>query len=643
MKNSFLEAYKIRKVEQSLLELFGQGLVGGTIHTCVGQEFTGVALAPHLKEGDIVVSNHRCHGHYMAIYKDYEGLIAEILGKPHGVNRGFGGSQHIHRDGFYSSGIQGGMVPNAAGMALSKKISGNDNISVSYIGDGTLGQGIVYETMNFISKHEVPQIIIIENNKYSQSTSQHETLAGSISARANAFNIQFFQGDTNSPKELIETVGQAVHYTRSNQKPCIIEIETYRLNAHSKGDDDRCQDEVNAAKERDSLNVYLKENFSEVESEINEFDQYIDQLINKAQNTEDSIVLKDSSKENKTYTEIEVELEEKHSTHTKEINKAFHDIFTNNTDALFLGEDIQDPYGGAFKTTKGLTDNFSGRTFNMPISEPMITGVSLGAATTGRLVYCEIMFGDFLALAFDQILNHASKMKNMFGKEIETPLVIRTPMGGGRGYGATHSQCIEKHFMGIPGLNVYMLHHRVDSYKFHTTLAKKIKEPSLVFEHKLLYSKNPFEKVPEEYTQYISNEDFPYTRLNTQDSSDITVIAMGGTGVMLESILEEITEEEVYLDIFYPLDMNSENFIEKVSASLEQTKKILFIEEGTPSYSLSDSIMGEIAKRVSAKTTFKSKFIAAKPTPIAASMYLEKQILPQSKNIEDAIWELFDE
>jgi 2-oxoisovalerate dehydrogenase E1 component len=643
MKQAYLEAYKIRKVEQSLLDLFGQGAVGGTIHTCVGQEFTGVALAPFLKKGDIVVSNHRCHGHYMAIYNDYEGLIAEILGKPHGVNRGFGGSQHIHREGFFSSGIQGGMVPNAAGMALSSKINSCDNITVSYIGDGTLGQGIIYETLNFLSKHNIPQIIIIENNKYSQSTSQRETLAGTISGRAKAFGIDFFNGSTNEPEELIKIVGEAVSFTREKKRPSIIEIDTYRLNAHSKGDDDRSEEEVKQAFSNDSLNVYLSSSGNEISNEIIEFDKYVDELISKSLATEDSIIIENILPDNNEYVENLIELDQKQSTHTKEINIAFHDIFKKNPEAIFLGEDIQDPYGGAFKVTKGLTDAWPNRTFNMPISEPMITGVSLGAATTGRLVYCEIMFGDFLALAFDQILNHASKMKSMFGKEIVTPLVIRTPMGGGRGYGATHSQCIEKHFMGIPGLNVYMFHSRVNSYKFHVTLAENITEPSLVFEHKLLYSQNPFKALPSEYQLYESNELYPYSRLQTESDADITVIALGGTGIMLESIVEEITEEEVYLDIFYPLDLNSKNFIKTISSSLMKTKKILFIEEGTPSYSLSDSMLGEIAKIVSPITTFKSKQLNSKPMPIAASMYLEKQILPQAKDIESAIWELFDE
>lgn len=643
MKNAYLDAYKIRKVEQSLLDLFGQGLVGGTIHTCVGQEFSGVALAAHLKKGDVVVSNHRCHGHYLAIYKDYEGLIAEILGKPHGVNKGFGGSQHIHREGFFSSGIQGGMVPTAAGVALSNKLKGTNNIAVSYIGDGTLGQGIIYESLNFISKHNIPHLIIVENNKYSQSTSQPETLSGTIEARAKAFGVDFFQGNTNDPANLIETMGQAVNFVRENSRPAVIEVDTYRLNPHSKGDDLRDPAEIQAAKDQDSLNMFLKASWGEVEVDIKEFDSYIEDVIAKAQETPDSYVVKETMFDDKEYGESQVTLEKNQTTHIKEINNAFHEIFDSNSEAVFLGEDIRDPYGGAFKATKGLSDKHNKRVLNMPISEPAITGISLGCSTTGRLTYAEIMFGDFLALAFDQILNHASKMRNMFGKLVKAPLVIRTPMGGGRGYGATHSQCIEKHFLGIPDLDVFMFHPRVNSGKFHMTLAQNIEHPALVFEHKLLYSQNPFKELPQEYDLYESEELYPYSRLRTEDDADITVISFGGTGVMLENVMDEITEEEVYLDVFYPLNLNSKNMIKHIAESVKKTKKVLFIEEGTPGYSLSDSILGEVTQLIASETKFHSKVVTAKALPLAASMYIEKQILPQAQDIEEAIWELFDE
>lgn len=643
MKDSFLLAYKIRKVEQSLLDLFGKGLVGGTIHTCVGQEFSGISLASHLSSGDVVVSNHRCHGHYLAIYQDFEGLIAEILGKPHGVNQGFGGSQHIHRDGFYSSGIQGGMVPTAAGVALSNKIAKNKNIAISFIGDGTLGQGIIYETLNFISKHNLAHLIVVENNFYSQSTSQHETLSGTIENRARAFGVDYFCGSTNEPELLIEKMGMAVSFVRNSSRPALIEVQTYRLNPHSKGDDQRDPKEIEQAKERDSLNIFLKTSFPEVENEIKEFDLFVDKVINKALETPDSIQLEmDKSVKNQS-SENRLNPVENQTTQLKEINKAFHQIFTSNTEALFLGEDVKDPYGGAFKASKGLSTQFEGRVLNMPISEPSLVGISLGASTTGRLVFSEIMFGDFLALAFDQILNHASKMKRMFGKVVKAPLIIRTPMGGGRGYGATHSQCIEKHFLGIPDLDFFVFHPRVDAFKFYSNLSAHVEHPAIVFEHKLLYSQDPFKKVPDLYELYESTEKFPYSRLRSLEGSDITVVSLGSMGLTLEPLMKTFSDEEVYLDVFYPLDLNSPNLINEISESVKNTKKILFLEEGTPVHSLSDSLLSEISKRISSEVTFYSKVLNAKPLPLPASTYLEKQVLPKSKDVENAIWELFDE
>lgn len=636
MSSLYFEAYKIRKVEQSLLELFGKGLVGGTIHTCVGQEFTGVCLAPHLKEGDVVVSNHRCHGHYLAIYQDYEGLIAEILGKPNGVNRGFGGSQHIHRKGFYSSGIQGGMLPSAAGMALSMKKRGQNNIAVSFIGDGTLGQGIVYETMNFISKHSLPHLIVIENNRYSQSTSQAETLGGSIQKRVEAFNITYFAGDTQQPEELSHTYQIAVEHLRSGKGPAVIEIETYRLNPHSKGDDLRDPAEIEAAKDRDSLNTFLKNNDLPEQATFNE---KVEQIIEKTLSQPNENLIRDFNVTKEEVEEQRLEFEINNETQIKELNSALHEIFQKDSEALLLGEDVKDPYGGTFKASKGLTESYPDRVINMPISEPTIVGTALGSANSDRLTFAEIMFGDFTALAFDQILNHAAKMTQMFGAQITTPLIIRTPMGGGRGYGATHSQCLEKHFVGVPDLDTFMFHPRTRVKNFYLQLAKNRAKPALVFEHKLLYSKPIYQKLPEDYELYESQEQFPYTHLKPEDKPDITVVALGGTGAHLEPLINDVSQEEVALDIFYPLDLNSSMLIKALEQSLAQTQTILFLEEGTENFSISESLLGKI----NSKLAFKSKILATPAMPLPSSPYLENIVLPNKEKIESALWEIFDE
>ncbi len=139
----------IREFEQLLLKLFGQGKLNGTVHTCVGQEMVPVLLSRHITDQDTFFSNHRGHGHYLVKTNDVKGLLAEVMGRTSGCSGGYGGSQHLLKEkSFYSNGIQGGMSPIASGYAFSKKIASREGISVLFLGDGTLGEGTLYEAFN---------------------------------------------------------------------------------------------------------------------------------------------------------------------------------------------------------------------------------------------------------------------------------------------------------------------------------------------------------------------------------------------------------------------------------------------------------------------------------------------------------------
>src|SRR5450759_5401594 len=133
------KALTIRFTEQRLLELFAEGKLFGTVHTCIGQEMVGIAVARSLKADDYVFSNHRCHGHFIAYCDNIDGLVAEIMGKATGVCAGLGGSQHLHQDRFFSNGVQGGIAPVSAGLAMVQKILTSKGIAVVFLGDGTLG------------------------------------------------------------------------------------------------------------------------------------------------------------------------------------------------------------------------------------------------------------------------------------------------------------------------------------------------------------------------------------------------------------------------------------------------------------------------------------------------------------------------
>ncbi len=245
-KNTHLyqQLYTIRRFETLLLEKFPTGIFNGTTHTSLGQEANAVGVLSNLREDDIVVSNHRCHGHFLAYGGDPQALFAELLGKPSGVCGGVGGSQHIHWKNFYSSGIQGGTLAMAAGMALAEKRMGNDAIVVDFMGDGTLGEGIVYECLNMISLWGAPLLIVLENNHIAQTTPTKLTLAGGIKQRFEAFDIPTTQIDSSDILEILPIAEDLIHQVRMEKSPQALIIDTERLGSHSKGDDTRSPEQL---------------------------------------------------------------------------------------------------------------------------------------------------------------------------------------------------------------------------------------------------------------------------------------------------------------------------------------------------------------------------------------------------------------
>lgn len=246
----------IRRFEEKLLALFEEGILNGTTHCSIGQEADAVAVMKHLREGDHVFSNHRCHGHYLARTGDALGLYAEIMGKEAGVCQGIGGSQHICAPGFKSNGIQGGIVPTAAGIAWAQKLSKSDDLSVVFIGDGTLGEGVVYETLNIASLWSLPLWIVLEDNGWSQSTPLATNFAGDMAARFTAFGLDVTELESTDVLEIESLVGADAAKVRATKKPHVTILHTYRLCNHSKSSDARPEDQVEARWKTEPLAIH---------------------------------------------------------------------------------------------------------------------------------------------------------------------------------------------------------------------------------------------------------------------------------------------------------------------------------------------------------------------------------------------------
>ena len=240
-------------------------------------------MAKALVPGDLIFSNHRCHGHFLARTGNVEGLIAEIMGKKAGVCGGRGGSQHLYAEGFYSNGVQGGIVPVAAGLALALQRRASSNIVVVFIGDGTLGEGVVYESMNIAAKWSLPLLIVLENNLYAQSTAQTQTLAGDICGRAASFGIETSAANTFDPIRLADVARACAEKVRHERKPHFLRVDTHRLMAHSKGDDNRPKEELGQSGAAEALSSFARNYVAEARAIQTTIAQRIDNAVAKAE------------------------------------------------------------------------------------------------------------------------------------------------------------------------------------------------------------------------------------------------------------------------------------------------------------------------------------------------------------------------
>ena len=599
------KAIVIREVEKSFLSLFGQGKLNGTVHTCIGQEFTGVFVSKYLSEDDHMVTNHRGHGHYISKTGDIKGLVAELLGKEIGCSGGMGGSQHLYNKNFLSNGIQGGMVPIACGIAKYYKLQKQKNISVAFIGDGTLGEGIIYETFNIAAKKEYPLLIVLESNGMAQSTSTEQTFSGDMQKRIEGFGIEYIETTTDDLFDLDIKVKKAITQVRDENKPTLINIKTNRLNSHSKGDDNREESKIKQLKDKDLLNkIYEEDSFKDY---IKDTKSEILGIINDLEN--ETITTSIKKKEKLILAEHPQNFlnDAEKGRYSSLINETLNDLLEQNNDLILLGEDIEDKnifnpkeYGGAFKVTKDLSIKYPNQVFNTPISEAAITGISSGYVLAGGKAILEIMFGDFTTLIFDQLLQHASKFEDMYAGKIHCPLIVRTPMGGRRGYGPTHSQSLEKFFLGIPNLSVIALNHRISPRYVYDTLISSFNNPCLVIENKILYTvENSKSKLAGyNYSFNKKSDTMPNLMISPKDyPSELTVLCYGGSLIEIEKVAEKLCiEDEVFVDIICPT-LISEISVNEIIASLQITKKLLIVEEGNNFASWSSEVIAKISEK----------------------------------------------
>ncbi|HEY4692563.1 MAG TPA: thiamine pyrophosphate-dependent dehydrogenase E1 component subunit alpha [Bellilinea sp.] len=270
----------IRRFEETILAEYRRGAFSGTTHTYLGQEANAVGVISNLQPDDIVVSNHRCHGHFLAYGGDPRALFGELMGRVTGVCGGRGGSQHLHWRNFYSNGILGSTLPLAVGIALAEKMQGRQTITAVFAGDGALGEGSVYEAFNFASLWQAPLLIVIENNHIAQTTPTNQAMSGSLAGRLAAFGIPAYELDTSDVTEISSAAQPLIASIRREQRPQALILNTARFGPHSKSDDTRPAELVDELRRtRDPLALYSRHIQPELKNEV---DVEVDALVRAA-------------------------------------------------------------------------------------------------------------------------------------------------------------------------------------------------------------------------------------------------------------------------------------------------------------------------------------------------------------------------
>lgn len=292
MAMNLLDIYEkivmIRSMEYALDDLFKRGLVLGTAHFCIGQEFIPVIVSQYLGEDDFVTSTHRGHGHAIAKNLDVKTFFQELIGKKEGYNLGRGGSQHVicREKNFYANGITGGMVPVASGIAFANKYKKENKVVVAYLGDGGFNEGYVSETLNLSAVLKLPILFVCENNQYAMSTGAKFSRATEIIERARAFGIKSALVEDNDFKKLDEIAKMFIEEVRNSVEPRFIEVRTYRHLGHSKNDLNlyRDKEEEKFWFEKDVLKNIEKELITSGEMSLEQLDKVKESISEKVKN-----------------------------------------------------------------------------------------------------------------------------------------------------------------------------------------------------------------------------------------------------------------------------------------------------------------------------------------------------------------------
>ena len=663
--DSLLEAYGrmtlIRVFEERVSELYRNSEVPGFVHLSIGQEAAAVGACWPLAVTDVITSNHRGHGHCLAKGLAPEPMMAELLARVTGTNRGLGGSMHIADPDlgiFGANGIVAAGVPIAGGAALAAKLrrlrraadgaggageEADSGVVVSFFGDGAVAQGAFHEAANLAALWRLPIVFFCENNGYAEFSPIADQHPVPMSARAAGYGLDYVAVDGNDVEAVAAVMTDAVRRIRAGGGPVFVEAATYRWHGHYEGDPEkyRSTDELADWQQRDPLVITRArllgrgvgaDVLDSVEAQVR---ARIDAAVDAARLAPppDMSVLRSSvyaprpviaepdwapSPDGEIFRTMDA------------VRLALEGALDANPEAFVAGVDVGKG-GNVFALTRGLYARWPDRLLDTPISETAVMGLAVGGAMAGMTPLVELMYLDFLGVCFDQILNQAAKLRFMTGGKARMGLVIRTQFGGGRSSGSQHSQSLEALLAHVPGLTVVMPSTPADTYGL---LRSAILDPNPVvfIENRQLYGmKGP--KPPADYLIPLGQAKV------VREGTDLTIVSVSRMVHEAVAAAEAlagrgISVEVIDLRTVAPLDKKT------ILASLAKTNRLLIAHEGVTDFGIGAEIAALAAYQGFWTLDAPVMRVAPPPTPSPYAPGLEEQWLPDRRAIERAAEEL---
>ena len=647
--NMFSQLSLIRAFEEFVLGLAGEGLVHGPAHSSIGQEGAAVGSVMSLTSEDSVNGSHRGHHQFLSKALSHvapKGIdpstelsgevrtvllrsLAEICGLSRGYCRGRGGSMHLQwreAGAIGTNAIVGGGVPLAVGQAWAHRYSGSDAVAVTYFGDGATNIGSTLESFNLAAAWKLPVCFFIENNRYAVATTVDEVTAEPrLSARGLGFNIPSWKVDGMDVMAVHLAMTEAVEHMRSGLGPTMIEADTYRY-FHQNGPFPgsafgyRTKDEEKSWRDRDPI-TQLSSHL--IRRDILSSDQVEDFTArSKAIMTDVASEIleplpggkpgqrriKPAEWPDPNFRDVGVrgDLSE-----FADVQFADTDTFTGAVEqrkfidtvaavlfrrmeqdpsVVILGEDIHRLNGGTNGATRGLSEKFSDRVLGTPISENAFTGLAGGIALDARYKpIVEFMYADFMWVAADQLFNQVGKARHMFGGDNDVPLVLRSKVAMGTGYGSQHSMDPAGVLATSAGWRIVAPSTPFD-YVGLMNAALICKDPVVVLEHVDLYASTG--DAPVEDLDYV----LPVGKAAVRRSgSAVTVISYLA---MVNYCLEAVDAGDVDADVIDLrwLDRASVDW-DTIGASIQKTNRVVIAEQGARGTSYGGWLADEIQRR----------------------------------------------